>query len=56
MTNKTVEKDLFSAQRLQSYGDSKCTEKDKENLIRFFGCSEEWYHFQQELTVSKMIV
>ena len=22
----------------------------------FFGCSEEWYHFQQELMVSKMIV
>ena len=22
----------------------------------FFGCGEEWYHFQQELMVSKMIV
>ena len=22
----------------------------------FFGCSEEWYHFQQELMVNKMIV
>ena len=22
----------------------------------FFGCSEEWYHFQQELMVSKTIV
>ena len=23
--------------------------------IGFFGCGEEWYHFQQELMVSKMI-
>ena len=22
----------------------------------FFGCGKEWYHFQQELMVSKMIV
>ena len=22
----------------------------------FFGCGEEWYHFQQELMVSEMIV
>ena len=24
--------------------------------LGFFGCGEEWYHFQQELMVSKMIV
>ena len=23
---------------------------------RVFGCSEEWYHFQQELMVSKTVV
>ena len=52
-----------------SYGDSKfkkrkkLQEEDRPAIFKpglwqtgFFGCSEVWYHFQQELMVSKMIV
>ena len=38
----------------------KLQEEDRLTIFKpangFFKCGEEWYHFQQELTVSKMIV
>ena len=48
---------------IQSSKSEKIQEKDclaifKPDLwwMGIFGCSEEWYHYQQELIVSKMIV
>ena len=62
-------RDIFYFQGLSSYGDSKgaklkkFTKKIVYLSLRlvcgdrlFFRSSKEWYHFQQELMVSKMVV
>ena len=48
---------------IQSSKSEKLQEKDRLAIFKpglwrtgFFGCGKEWYHFQQELMVSKMIV
>ena len=68
MTNKMAARALFYAQGLPSYANSKGAKLKKftKNIvypflswlvaIRFFGCGKEWYHFQRELMVSKIVV
>ena len=48
---------------IQSLKNEKLQEEDRLAIFKpdlwqtgFFGCGEEWYHCQQELMVSKMIV
>ena len=50
--------DSFKVQKVKKIQEEDCLAIFKPGLCQtgFFGCSEEWYHFQQELMVSKMIV
>ena len=69
MTNKMAATVLTYELGSQSYGDSKLKKwkKFKKTIIQqslsliygktgFFGTGKEWYHFQQQLMVSKTIV
>ena len=68
MMNKMAARVLFYAQGLPSYGDSKgsklkiMAKKIALPSLRLvygnwlFGYGKEWYHFQQELMVSKMLL
>ena len=48
----------FKAQKVEKVQEDDCLAIFKPGLLRigFFGCGKEWYHFQQQLVVSKVIV
>ena len=48
----------FKAQKVEKLKEEDRLAIFKPGLWRagFFGCSEQWYHFQQELMVSKMMI
>ena len=65
MTSKMADRLLSYELESPSYGDLKFETHEEDRLaifkpglwrMGFLGCNEEWYHFQQELMVSKMIV
>ena len=54
---RIVELWQFKARKVKKLQEEDCLAIFKPGLWRtgFFGCGEEWYHFQQEPMVSKMI-
>ena len=63
MTNEMAARVLTYNLRLPIYGDLKLEKDDRLAIFKpgilqidCFGCGKKWYHFQQQLMVSKTIV